>query len=95
MKDSIMNISLASAAINKKYSDRAPSDYIGECSAKNPEIQQSLKSHYIPEVEKSGLLNDDFEFFLSYRGEHVLNAIMEKLGQRLDIEIDFSRITLF
>jgi hypothetical protein len=89
-KDSIVNIALASAALNKKYRDRAPSDYIADCADNNSDMNITMNSHYIKDFRKSGLLNDDFKTFLNDRASNLLNEIKKHIGELSPIEVEFS-----
>ncbi len=74
--NSILNIMILSSFGNKTISSRKPSAYMKELGAKDPEQFGSiLASNLVPPLEKSGLLQDDYETFLQARAEHVAAAI--------------------
>ena len=88
MKDSIVNIAIASATLNKKYKDKAPSIYLNECKKHNPEFEASLESHLITQLDSSGLMEDDFEKFLNHRTERIVTEIQAKIGKLSRIEME-------
>ena len=91
MKDSIVNISIASASLNKKYRDKAPSKYLDFCRANNSNFEYALKSHLISNLDNSGLMENDFSKFMSYRSENIAQKIQSKIGKLSRIEIEMQK----
>jgi len=91
LKDSIINIALAGSALNKKYKDQPPSVYLKKCANKNPNFNNSLKSHLIHNYVNSGLENDEYSKFLSYRAGIILNEIRAKIGVFTETEEIFQK----
>ena len=84
IRDSIVNVALARSAANKQYSSRPPSDYLNDCG--NPKLDEALSSHLIPDLSKSGLLQDDFQAFLDYRGRAILRELRKLSGTMSQVE---------
>lgn len=78
--DSIANIMFLPANINKQseFSD-APGEYLNEID--NPHLEDALETHLIPNLEESGLLENDYNRFLNYRGRQILNKLEEVTGE--------------
>ena len=92
MKDSIVNIAIASASVHKKiYRDKPPAEYIGDCQEKNTEFDRALKTHLIPNVSESGLMENDYNQFLSYRTENIIKEIEARIGKLSRIETELRK----
>ena len=92
MKDSIVNIAIASASVHKKiYRDKAPAEYIGDCKENNTEFDTALKSHLISDLSASGLMENDYNQFLSYRTEKIINEIEARIGKLSRIETELRK----
>jgi len=78
--NSIANIMFLPANINKSsdFSD-SPKDYLGEIE--NPELDEALDTHLIPNLEESGLMENDYDRFLNYRAQQILNKLEEVTGE--------------
>lgn len=85
-RDCIANIALAKSSANKQYSSHPPSRYLKECG--NNKLDDALASHLIPDMSKSGLLEDDFETFVNYRGQEILQEARKLSGDMSEIEAD-------
>lgn len=78
--DVIVNITLVDDFLNKRViRDRAPGDYIKDFSKENPELQETLKTHFIDDLESFGVLNDDYETFLQKRAERIADEILKRI----------------
>jgi hypothetical protein len=86
-RDSMANIALARAAANKEYSNKAPSRYIRDCG--NPKMEEVLFSHFVDDKDPSGILEDDFESFVQYRAERILDEMRRLTGRMTEVEADF------
>lgn len=78
--NSVANIMFLPSNINKdsKFSD-APGDYLKEID--NPNLGEALETHLIPNLEESGLLENDYSQFLGYRAKQILNRLEEVTGE--------------
>jgi len=72
--DSIVNIMFIPAITNQGIKDKAPSAYLPDLRGTNAEFKDILDHHYIPSLEKSRLLEDDFTGFLDYRADQIFRA---------------------
>ena len=59
----ILNITIVDGHSNLKIGAKAPSKYIQAFSEKNNSISDCLKTHLIGELDKFGILNDDYNKF--------------------------------
>lgn len=78
--NSIANIMFLPANINKegKFSD-SPSEYLDEID--NSRLEEALKTHLVPNLDESGLLENDYTQFLNYRAKQILNKIESATGE--------------
>lgn len=86
-RDSMANIALARASANKEYSNKAPSRYLVDCG--NPRLDAVLLSHFVDDKDASGVLEDDFESFVQYRAERILDEMRRLTGGMAEVESDF------
>lgn len=87
-RDSMANIALARASANKEYSNKAPAKYLADCG--NPQLEDVLRSHFIDDPKGSGILENDFEAFVQYRAERILEEMRRLAGEMEEIEADFT-----
>lgn len=86
-RDSMANIALARASANKEYSNKAPSVYLSDCG--NSQLDDVLISHFVDDKNASGILEDDFENFVQYRAERILDEMRRLTGGMAEVEADF------
>ena len=78
--NSILNITLVSADLNKrKIRAKAPSQYMGEFRDSNDDLDATMRSHLIDDLNAFGVWIDDYDAFLRQRGERVLSEIEKRL----------------
>ena len=76
----IGNITIVDDFLNKRsIRDRAPSKYISEYMAQNPNLEKALNSHLISAASGWGVLEDDYQTFFQNR----LNWFCEELNKRV------------
>ena len=79
--NSLVNITFVSDRLNKrKIGARAPSNYIGDFSDENPDINKALNSHLI-DINGFGIESNDYNTFLEARAKR----IFEELKARIDL----------
>lgn len=78
--DSITNIMFIPAITNNNISGKAPSIYLSSLQKSNTKLNEILIDHYIPNIEKSRLLENDFLGFLNYRADQVYQAFRIRTG---------------
>jgi hypothetical protein len=77
--NSIVNITLVSADLNKKrIGVKAPSVYLSDFADENSELAHSLKSHLI-DAEHASVIQDDFSAFLKHRSEKLFSEITKRI----------------
>lgn len=77
--NSIVNITLVSAELNKKrISAKAPSVYLTDFADENSELKHTLSSHLI-EMDDASVVQDDFTAFLKQRSEVLYAEILKRI----------------
>ena len=77
----IANITLIDGYSNKhKIGKKPPSQYIGEFSEDNTQMDKTLKSHLIEDRSEFGIDEDDYEEFILKRSHSISSMLNEKLG---------------
>ena len=80
----IANITLIDAYSNKhKIGAKAPSEYIGTFMKKNTKLKQGLRTHLISSIQGFGILEDDYEKFLTKRSQAIADCLNEKLNPEM------------
>lgn len=88
--DSIVNIMLIPAITNLEILDKQPSDYFSLLRKNDDEFPEILQHHYIDNLQKSGILENDFMKFLSYRAERLVEEFRLKTGITSKLQSHFS-----
>ncbi len=74
----ILNITIVDDFLNKReIGAKAPSKYMKTFKKVNPEIESSMRSHLINDLDLFGIWDDDYEAFFDSRAE-LLSAEIEK-----------------
>lgn len=82
--NSIMNITIVDEYLNKgKIRAKAPSVYMRPFSEENDEIDETMKSHLIDDLDESGIWRNDYENFLDTRAKRVLEELEKRLPPKL------------
>lgn len=77
--NSIVNITLVSAELNKKrIAAKAPSVYLGDFADENSELKHALKSHLI-NLDDASVIQNDFTAFLKKRSETLYEEIQKRI----------------
>lgn len=77
--NSIVNITLVSAELNKKrIGAKAPSVYLADFADENSELKHALKSHLI-ELDDASIIQNDFTAFLKMRSEALYAEILKRI----------------
>jgi hypothetical protein len=85
--NSIVNITLVSAELNKKkIGAKAPSIYLADFSDENSELAHALKSHLV-DVKHASVVQDDFTAFLKHRSEALFAEIQKRIEPSEDSAI--------
>ena len=79
LTDCVVNRTLIPKLTNIKVSNKSPSRYIRELSAKNPNIKLALDSHLIPESIMSGDYDELYQIFLDDRAKLIVDALKTRV----------------
>lgn len=83
--NTILNITIVDDYLNKrKIRAKPPNEYMLSFWDDNPNLEETMKSHLIDDLEGYGIWDDDYEKFIECRGQRVL----EELRKRLEPELD-------
>jgi len=78
--NSILNITFVDDYLNKRtIGSKSPSTYIDKFSKTNPDLEDTLKTHLIDDIDTFGIKTDDYELFLEQRGKRVLAELKKRL----------------
>lgn len=72
--NSIVNVMFIPAITNSNISDQDPNSYITDLQKSNLNFNEILSKHFIPSIEHSGLLTNDFLKFLDYRADQIVQS---------------------
>jgi hypothetical protein len=73
--NSVLNFAFISKRLNLEISNKLPSKYLTEIESVNENIRYDLASHFIDEKAFNAAKHDDYNDFLSFRGEILLDKI--------------------
>jgi hypothetical protein len=77
----ILNITIVDDYLNKKkIGVKSPGDYLKNFSKHNPELDETMKTHLIKNINTYGIWEDDYEKFLNKRGERVISELNKRLS---------------
>lgn len=77
----VPNITLVDDYLNKRdIGAKPPSKYIRAFAKTNPRLESTLKSHLIGDLGEFGVLNDDYEKFLTKRSELISDALNARIN---------------
>ena len=76
----ILNITLVNADLNKrKIRAKSPSKYMKQFKRSNNNLNETMKSHLINDLDAFGVWTDDYKTFIEKRGKQVLKEITKRL----------------
>jgi hypothetical protein len=79
-KNSLVNITLVSADLNKrKIKAKAPSIYIQDFLDENEGLTDSIKSHLIDDIDAFGIRSDDYLVFLEKRAALIFKELQNRI----------------
>jgi len=76
--NSVLNITLVDEYLHKSLRDQAPSVYMRKFKD-NPDLEKTMRTHLIDDMTAFGVWDDDYERFLTRRGERVLAELEKRL----------------
>ena len=78
--NNICNIVLCDAVTNQKIiKDANPSVYIPKLKECNDKLGETLKKHFIEDIQDFGIMSNDFKTFREKRAKVLLSALKEKI----------------
>lgn len=76
----ILNITLVNADLNKrKIRAKSPSKYMKQFKRSNSNLNETMKSHLINDLDAFGVWADDYKTFIEKRGKKVLKELQKRL----------------
>ncbi len=76
----ILNITIVDDFLNKReISAKSPSSYMNKFSKQNSEIEQTMKTHLIGNIEAFGIWEDDYDKFLKERSKALSREIKKRI----------------
>lgn len=82
--NAILNITIVDDYLNKrKIRAKPPSEYMLAFCDDNPDLEETVKSHLIGDMDEYGIWDDDYERFIDRRGERVLEELRKRLEPAL------------
>ena len=79
--DCVVNRTLIPKLTNIKVSNKAPSKYLSEIKAKNPNIVKALESHMLNGELLSSDYDKNYDYFISERSDAILTAIRTNITE--------------
>jgi hypothetical protein len=76
----IANITLIDASSNIRIGKKQPSLYLEDFKKKNPNIEDTLKKHFIMDIKEYGLNEDNYEVFIQKRSQKIADKLNMKLN---------------
>ena len=82
--NSILNITIVDDYLNKRrIRAKPPSEYMRDFAEDNPELDSTMKTHLIENMDTYGIWNNDYETFVEQRGQRVLGELVRRLSPEL------------
>jgi hypothetical protein len=88
--DSVVNIMFIPAITNGGISDQDPITYFTSFQETNTDLTEILYKHFIPNIEQSGLLENNFLKFLEYRADQIVQTFRVRTGIATPAEEHFT-----
>lgn len=75
-----LNITIVDGYLNKtQIRASAPSSYMEKFEKENPGIEKTMKTHFIGDLEKFGIRNNDYEKFYQARARLVSKELLKRI----------------
>lgn len=76
----ILNITIVDDYLNKRViGKKSPSEYMQKCAKDNPELNSTMKTHLIDDIDAYGIWDNHYEIFIEHRGQRVLEELEKRL----------------
>ena len=81
--NNIVNITIVDDYLNKRdIGSKAPSRYMKEFAKDNEDINETMKTHFINNLEKFGIWSDNYEQFVDRRSRAISHELKKRLVSR-------------
>ena len=78
--NSVLNITIVDDYLNKRtIGSKPPSEYMQKFVEGNPDIDSTMKTHLIDDLDAYGVWDNDYETFIERRGQRVLEELKKRL----------------
>ncbi|OIJ09310.1 hypothetical protein BKP35_16700 [Anaerobacillus arseniciselenatis] len=78
--NNVLNITIVDDYLNKrKIAATAPSDYMNQFRKENPQLEDTMKTHLIDNIDEYGIWTDDYNTFFTKRAEKVSEELKRRL----------------
>ena len=82
--NSILNITIVDDYLNKRtIGAKSPGEYMRTFAENNPELDRTMKTHLIDDLNVYGVWDNNYEVFIERRGQRVLEEIAKRLHPEL------------
>ncbi|MBW2664273.1 MAG: DUF262 domain-containing protein [Deltaproteobacteria bacterium] len=82
--NTISNITLVDDNLNKRIiGSKSPSVYMKQFIKDNKDIEKTMKSHLIDDLDGFGVLDNDYETFVSKRSRKILKEVNKRLNPKI------------
>ena len=79
--NSVLNITIVDDYLNKhRIRAKPPSVYMETFSKENPRLSNTMRTHLIPDLERFGVWDDDYDRFLRNRAKGVMRELRKRLA---------------
>ncbi|WP_195962592.1 GmrSD restriction endonuclease domain-containing protein [Clostridium tyrobutyricum] len=76
----ILNIAIVDDFLNKRLiGDKAPSKYMSQFKNQNKEFDNTMKTHLIGDLDKFGILEDDYDLFIHERSKLINDELKKRI----------------
>jgi len=76
----IANITLVDDYLNKReIRAKAPSKYMAKFKQRNPDLEETMKTHLIEDLDDFGVWDDDYYTFLEKRAKSIVNELRKRI----------------
>lgn len=85
--NTVTNITIVDDYLNKRsIGARPPSSYLKIFVKDNPNLNETMKTHLIDDLDSWGIWKDDYETFITKRSERIFEELTARLGTLLKNE---------
>jgi len=78
--NAILNITIVDDYLNKRcIRAKPPSEYMQKFAKENPELDSTMKTHLIDDMDACGIWGNDYDAFIEHRGQRVLEELAKRL----------------